>query len=88
MDGFESTTKEQFFAAIAEGPSSATFKKVFARLDSLSWFDRGSSESDYQIHRGPLVQLDNFAAPAISTLVIGDLIVNGLVDLHCPDFEE
>jgi uncharacterized protein YejL (UPF0352 family) len=34
-----------------------------------------------------LAALEHFAAPAVITLVIGDLIVNGLVDLHCPGVE-
>jgi hypothetical protein len=31
--------------------------------------------------------LNTLRHPAVNTLVIGDLIVNGLVDLHCPGVE-
>jgi hypothetical protein len=87
MTGFEHVNGEQFLSAIAGAPSSRTFGKVFAKVDPQNWLGAGSSDGDCQVHRGTLVLLKNFAAPAVNTLVIGDLIVNGLVDLHCPGVE-
>jgi hypothetical protein len=85
MTGFEYVNRRQFLRAVAGGLSSGIFKKVFAKVDPQNWLGAGSSDRDCRVHRGPLVLLRNFAAPAINTLIIGDLIVNGLVDLHCPD---
>jgi hypothetical protein len=78
MNGFERVTIEAFDAAIAASPSSEAFKKQVARF-SLGLDD------PCLVHRGPLTVAGHFRAPGYCTLVVGDLTVDGLVDLTSPE---
>jgi hypothetical protein len=86
MATFESVTAEQFAAAISESRASQTFRRVLARLDRAMLF--GGRGVNYIIHRGTLKLARRFSPPAYHTLLIGDLIVDGVVDAHYPDADE
>lgn len=79
---FESVSAEEFAAAVAAGPTTELFKSRYSRLRPQAYAGWGGT--DYQIHRGPLNLSGTFVAPGFFTLVIGDLTVDGLVDLHNP----
>ena len=87
MATFESVTAEQFAAAISQSPASQTFRRVLGKLDHKALFAGGPGRN-YIIHRGPLKLARRFSPPAYHTLLIGDLIVDGVVDAHYPDAEE
>jgi hypothetical protein len=81
MATFESVTAEQFAAAISESPASHTFRRVLGRLDRAMLFGGGRG-ANYIIHRGTLKLAHRFSPPAYHTLLIGDLVVDGVVDAH------
>jgi hypothetical protein len=82
MAGFEQVTPDEFDDAIASSPSSRTFKEQYARF-------RPYRNDHCFIHRGSLVQRGHFAAPGFCTLIIGDLTIDGFVDLDNPEgFDE
>lgn len=82
MTDFEQVTPDEFDAAIASSPSSQTFKQQYARYQP----DR---DDHCFIHRGSLTRPGHFAAPGFCTLIIGDLNVDGFVDLDNPEgFDE
>jgi hypothetical protein len=84
---FDNVTREQFFAAIATSAPSTVFETVLARIDhNMLFSDR--PEANYLVLHEPLVLLENFSPPGFHTLIIGNLIVNGLVDLHYRDADE
>jgi hypothetical protein len=84
---FESVTPEQFAAVLSESPASQTFRRVLAGLDRAMLFGGGRGVN-YIVHRGALKVARRFSPPAFHTLLIGDLIVDGLVDAHYPDADE
>lgn len=79
---FESVSAEAFAEAVAAGPSTQLFKAQYGRLRPQAY--EGWAGPDYQIHRGPLMLAGTFTAPGFLTLVIGDLTVDGLIDLQNP----
>ena len=78
MNGFERVSIDQFEAAIAASPSSEVFKKQIAR------FGLGLDDPCF-VRRVPLTVAGHFRAPGYCTLLVGDLIVDGLVDLTSPE---
>jgi hypothetical protein len=82
MAAFENVTRDEFTAIFAAAPASAACRKQHAR-GSPSEYD-GRDGPDYVIHRGSLAVGGDFIAPGFNTLIIGDLFVEGLVDLHNP----
>jgi hypothetical protein len=76
MNGFEKITMDQFDGALEASPLSQVFKD--ARI-SLELGD------PCYIHSGPLTLLGTFRAPGLCTLILGDLTVDGLVDLQSPE---
>jgi len=76
MDGFEKIAMDQFDVALEATPLSQVFKdaRISLELDDPCY-----------IHRGPLTLPGNFRAPGLCTLILGDLIVDGLVDLKSPE---
>lgn len=75
---FERVTPEQFAAALAESARSQIMRDVLARLDLFG----GGRDADCVVHRGTLKLPRRFSPPAFNTLLIGDLIVDGMVDAH------
>jgi hypothetical protein len=78
MAAFEQVTEDEFDDAIESSPSSRTFKEQYARLSPRR-------DDHCFIHRGPLTLRGHFAAPGFCTLIIGDLTVDGFVDLSNPE---
>jgi hypothetical protein len=78
MAAFEQVTEDEFDDAIESSPSSQTFKEQYARFSPRR-------DDHCFIHRGPLTLRGHFAAPGLCTLIIGDLTVDGTVDLHNPE---
>lgn len=76
MNGFENVTTDEFDDAIETSPSSKVFKE---RIVSLELQD------PCYIHRGSLTLSSNFRVPGLCTLILGDLTVDGLVDLQSPE---
>jgi hypothetical protein len=76
MNGFEKITIDQFEDALEASPLSQIFKdaRISLELDDPCY-----------IHRGPLTLPGNFRAPGLCTLILGDLTVDGLVDLQSPE---
>jgi hypothetical protein len=82
---FVKLTAEEFAAAIATGPASEPFRQRFARFDPSSY--DGWHGPDFKIHRGDLSIAGNWRAPGFQTLVVGNLTVDGFVDLANPHDE-
>ena len=83
MTRFESVSREEFDRALARGRASAAFRERYARfLPQLDGADE--SEAGFQVHRGDLTVPGDFTAPGLATLVLGDLTVEGYVDLRNP----
>jgi hypothetical protein len=78
MAAFEQVTEDEFDDAIESSPSSQTFKEQYARFSP-------HRDDHCFIHRGPLILQEHFAAPGFCTLIIGDLTVDGFVDLSNPE---
>jgi hypothetical protein len=78
MNGFERVTVDAFDAAIKASPSSDAFKTRIGR------FGLGLDDPCF-VHRGPLTVAGHFRAPGYCTLIVGDLTVEGLVDLTSPE---
>jgi Leucine-rich repeat (LRR) protein len=73
---------DEFDDAVESSPSSRKFKEQYARFAP-------SRDDHYFVHRGPLTLSGSFTAPGFCTLIIGDLTVEGLVDLDNPEeFDE
>jgi hypothetical protein len=84
MGNFEKISAMQFAAAIGEGPASPSFYEQYARfLPAIAKNDEG-----YMLHRGSLSVPGDFTTPALCTLIIGDLNVEGLVSLENPGYDE
>jgi hypothetical protein len=79
---FEQVTATEFAALVSTKPASNAFKKQYARF--LPSIYDGYDGPDYMVHRGPLQVSGNFVAPGLVTLIVGDLTVDGLVDLNNP----
>src|SRR5262245_15664196 len=87
MSSFERVSRDQFEAAIAASPASATFRDRYSAFSPTDY--DGPSGSDYQIHRGTLNVSRDFVVPALNFLIAGDLLVDGLLDLENPQgFDE
>jgi hypothetical protein len=76
MNGFEKVTMDQFDGALDAAALSQAFKdaRISLELDEPCY-----------IHRGPLTLAGNFRAPGFCTLMLGDLTVDGLIDLTSPE---
>jgi hypothetical protein len=77
MPDFAPITPAAFCAAIIERGSLA-LKREFARYtvaDPKTWH-----KAETVVHRGPLTLGDGFKVPALHTLILGDLFVEGFVD--------
>jgi hypothetical protein len=70
-------TKDEFVAALAERSSSA----LRTQLQRFVSFDAAIAE-DAALHDGDLTMSGPFKAPAFCTLIVGDLTVDGVVDLE------
>jgi hypothetical protein len=79
---FENVTREDFAAAVAESPSSGLFKQQYARFRPSDY--EGWDGPDYQICRESISASGTFEAPGFFTLIVGDLHVDGLIDLRNP----
>jgi hypothetical protein len=77
MADFVPISPEAFCAAIAE-QGSAAVRREFARYDVADPATWGTIEA--RVHDGPLTFHAGFTAPALQTLVLGDLFVEGCVD--------
>ncbi len=79
MSAFEKITPAEFCRLLRER-GSAALRRQFARF---TWADLDTwVTGDCLVHRGPLVLTGRFKAPAFQTLILGDLFVEGLVDLE------
>lgn len=75
---FKSVLPEEFNAALFESPPSPAFREHFARFTSFqAWL-----EQDAKVHDGTLVVSGSFQAPALCTLITGNLRVDDVVDLR------
>jgi hypothetical protein len=77
MTGFEAISPEGFLGAIASRGSRA-LRRQFARstfADIDSWL-----ETEAVLHDGPLTMGGRFSPPAFNTLILGDVLVEGLCD--------
>ncbi|WP_342362634.1 hypothetical protein [Terrarubrum flagellatum] len=83
MGEFEQVTPEQFADELTRAPSTDTFRKQYARFRPAT--GDGWNGPDFMIHRGPLRVKGNFQAPGYCMLILGDLIVDGLIDLQNPN---
>lgn len=83
MPSFEPATRQQFIAAINDAPASTRFRKLLTTLDLDRLFGdwRGAT---YAIGHGDVTAKGKFAAPAVHAVLIGDLLVDGHVDLKSP----
>ena len=80
---FEKLTRTAFDEIVANS-GSKIFRQQLARYD-LAPFEGG----DCAVHRGHLSETDFLQVPAFKTIILGDLTVDGLIDLGGPDgFEE
>jgi hypothetical protein len=78
---FEKVTRAEFEGIIA-GSGSEIFQKLIGRYDIAL---RSHDPDDCVVHRGPLSAKKLLQAPAFATIVLGDLTVDGLVDLGNPE---
>jgi hypothetical protein len=78
MPPFEKISPPEFCRLIAER-ASVGLRGQFSRYDVADHRTWGSDET--LVHRGPLILTGTFRAPAFNTLVLGDVFVEGLVDL-------
>jgi hypothetical protein len=79
MSAFEKITPAEFCRLLRER-GSAALRRQFARF---TWADLETwAADDCLVHRGPLSLTGRFKAPAYQTLILGDLFVEGLVDLE------
>ncbi len=76
----ESSAEE--FATIVAAKASDTFKRHYARVEP-SIYEGWENKPDFQLHGGPMHYAADLKAPALCTLVDGDLVVEGLLD-HQP----
>jgi hypothetical protein len=75
---FRSVSGDEFRRALADCPASHTFRDVMSRLMSFDdWIDTQAA-----IHDGPLRVAGSFSAPALCTLIIGDLDVEDVLDIQ------
>jgi hypothetical protein len=75
---FRSVSGDEFRQALADCPASYTFREVMSRLISLDdWMDTQAA-----IHEGPLQVAGSLEAPALCTLIIGDLDVEDVLDIR------
>jgi hypothetical protein len=82
MAVFEQVTEDEFDAAVESSPSSEAFKEHYARFSP-------ARDDHCFVHRGSLILQGHFAVPGYCTLIIGDLTVDGFIDLNNPeDFDE
>lgn len=82
MANFEQLTADEFDDVIAGSASSEAFKSRYIRFPP-------AGEDHCFVHRGPLAGSGHFQAPGYCTLVVGDLTVDGLIDLNNPEgFDE
>jgi hypothetical protein len=79
---FESVTRTAFDELLAKS-GSKLFRQQLARYD-LTPFENG----DCAVHRGHLSAPDFLQVPAFNTIIVGDLSVDGLVDIGGPDSYE
>lgn len=63
---------------LADAPATASFRDEFAKHE----FTTDRRYIDAAIHEGPLAVDGVFKPPAFHTLVVGDLTVNGVIDLR------
>lgn len=84
LSSFEDVSREEFDEALKQSTASPLFRKQYARF-APGWFE----EADCKIHLGHLKTEGHFCAPGFFTLVTGDLLVDGIVDLKNPeDYDE
>jgi hypothetical protein len=82
MANFEQLTGDEFDDVIAGSSSSEAFKRLYIRFPH-------PGDDHCFVHRGPLTISGHFEAPGYCTLVVGDLTVDGLIDLNNPEgFDE
>jgi len=80
---FRSVDGKQFEDAIAACPASPAFRRQFARFGPFRpWMDVQAV-----IHDGALKVSGSFKVPGYCTLIVGDLDVDGVIDLRS-DFDE
>jgi hypothetical protein len=78
---FEQVTEDEFDTAVESAPSSQTFKEQYTRFPAV--------DDHCFVHRGSLILKGHFTAPGYLTLIVGDLTVDGFVDLNNPEgFDE
>lgn len=75
---WRAVTVDEFDAILADAAATAAFRDEFPRYD----FPHDRRTVNAAVHDGSLVVDGGFRAPAFYTLVIGDLRVNGLIDLR------
>ena len=78
MPSFEQVTSDEFNTAVESSPSSKIFKRQYAEFPPCP-------DDHCFVHRWPLNLQGHFAAPGFYTLIIGDLTVDGFVDLNNPE---
>jgi len=78
---FEKVSRDEFDSILSKSAASPVFRKEFARYDPQYY--EGWEGPDCMIHRGDLAMAGHFEV-AFYTLIIGNLHVDGIVDLHNP----
>jgi len=89
LKGFKSVSLEEFERILDDAPLSPVFRSEFARTEP-AWHE-GWFGPDCMVYEGDLTVSGNFTAPAFYTLILGNLVVDGLVSLQNPydkGFEE
>jgi hypothetical protein len=76
---FRKVTTPEFKEWLAASDASQTFRKQYARYISFDPF----TDTDAMVNDGD-VRAASFKAPALCTLILGDLIVDDVVDLQTP----
>jgi hypothetical protein len=75
---FRFVSGNEFRQALADCPASHTFREVMSRLMSFDdWMNTQAA-----IHEGPLKIAGSLRAPALCTLITGDLDVEDVVDVR------
>lgn len=78
---FQKVTRAEFEGIIA-GSGSKAFQKLIGRYDIAL---KSHDPDDCVVHRGSLSAKELLQAPAFATIVLGDLTVDGLVELGNPE---
>jgi len=82
MANFEQLTEDEFNDVIAGSSSSEAFKRQYMRFSPVR-------DDHCYVHHGTLAISGHFKTPGYCTLVVGDLTVDGLIDLNNPEgFDE